>query len=87
MVPAGRAGGVASREVTIVVQGTIVRLIHGRGFGFIRPESGQAIFFHHSTLPRGVFDTLRKGQRLEFDIEHDPQGRGERAANVRIVPR
>ena len=66
-------------------RGPIVRMIRDRGFGFIRAENGTEIFFHHSTLPRGVFDSLQEGREVEFDIQDDPRGRGERAANVRLV--
>jgi cold shock protein len=64
--------------------GPIVRLVRDRGFGFVRAEDGAEIFFHHSTLPSGVFDTLSEGQQLEFDVENDTRGRGQRAGNVRI---
>ena len=65
--------------------GTVARLIRDRGFGFIRTQDGSEIFFHHSTLPPGVFDALTEGQELEFEVETDPRGRGERARDVRIV--
>jgi len=85
MIPVGRADGVASPEVTTMARGTVSRLIRDRGFGFIRAEDGKEIFFHHSTLPGGVFDALTEGQTLEFDVENDPRGRGERATNVQVV--
>ncbi len=69
------------------MRGTIVRMIRDRGFGFVRIEDGSEIFFHHSSLPRGVFDTLQEGQELEFEIENDVRGRGQRAGNVRLVDR
>jgi cold shock protein len=65
--------------------GTVTRLVRDRGFGFIRVQSGEEIFFHHSALPGGVFDTLQEGQELDFDVETDPRGRGERATNVRLA--
>ena len=67
------------------MRGTIVRMIRDRGFGFVRVDNGEEIFFHHSSLERGVFDTLQEGQELEFDIENDVRGRGQRATNVQIV--
>jgi CspA family cold shock protein len=68
-----------------MARGPIVRIIRDRGFGFVRAEDGSEIFMHHSTLPRGIFDTLTEGQEIEFDIENDVRGRGLRATNVRIV--
>jgi cold shock CspA family protein len=53
----------------------------------VRAEDGSEIFIHHSTLPRGMFDTLTEGQEVEFDIENDARGRGQRAGNVRLVDR
>ena len=67
------------------MRGTIVRMIRDRGFGFVRIDDGSEIFFHHSALERGIFDTLQEGQELEFDIENDVRGRVQRATNVQIV--
>ncbi len=68
-----------------MTRGTVVRMIRDRGFGFIRVEDGSEIFFHHSSMPRGMFDTIQEGQELDFDIETDPRGRGQRAMNVEVV--
>ncbi|MGE3271303.1 MAG: cold-shock protein [Chloroflexota bacterium] len=65
--------------------GSITRLIRDRGFGFVRTQTGSEVFLHHSALPGGVFDTLTEGQEVEFEIEIDPRGRGERASNVRVI--
>ena len=68
-----------------MARGAVVRMIRDRGFGFIRGEDGREIFLHHSSLPRGVFDSLSEGQELEYEIEIDAQGRGERARDVRLA--
>ena len=65
--------------------GVVARIVRDRGFGFIRAEGGSDIFFHASTLPAGVFDTLAEGQSVEFEVETDTRGRGERATGVRLV--
>jgi len=67
------------------MRGTVVRMIRDRGFGFVRSEDGSGVFFHHSSLPRGVFDTIQDGQEMEFEIETDTQGRGQRATNVELT--
>ena len=67
--------------------GTVTRLVRDRGFGFIRTQSGEEVFFHHSAMPSGVFDSLHEGQELEFEVETDPRGRGERAKDIRLVDR
>ena len=48
------------------MRGTVVRMIRDRGFGFVRCEDGSEVFFHHSSLPRGVFDTIQDGQEMEL---------------------
>jgi CspA family cold shock protein len=67
--------------------GAVTRLIRDRGFGFVRMQDGREIFFHHSALPPGVFDSLTEGQEMEFEIEIDPRGRGERARNITLIGR
>ena len=64
-------------------QGTVVRMIRDRGFGFIKLEDGSEVFFHHSSMNPGEFDALNEGQEVEFQVVQDPRGRGSRAANVR----
>lgn len=66
-------------------QGSVVRLIRDRGFGFIRQDDDTEVFFHHSAMEPGEFDTLHEGEQLDFVLEQDPRGRGTRASNVRRV--
>ena len=68
-----------------MAKGPIVRMIRDRGFGFVRTEDGSEIFMHHSAFPPGVFDSLQEGREVEFDIQDDPRGRGQRAVNVRLA--
>lgn len=67
------------------MHGEIVRLIRDRGFGFIRTDAGQEIFFHASAVQGTPFDSLSEGQEVTFDIAKDPRGRGDRAENVTPV--
>jgi cold shock protein len=67
-----------------VNQGTIVRLVRDRGFGFIRMANGQEIFFHATGVTGYPFDNLTEGQTVTFDIDEDTRGRGQRAVNVRL---
>jgi CspA family cold shock protein len=62
-------------------QGTIKKLTD-KGFGFIEGERGD-IFFHHSSLAEGDYDSLREGQRVEYTEGSGPKG--PRAENVRVV--
>ena len=66
--------------------GTIARLVTNRGFGFIRGQQGDEIFFHASGVTGGTtYDYLQEGQTVSFDKEQDTRGRGERAVNVQVV--
>ncbi len=62
---------------------TIVRLLTDKGFGFISDEAGVEHFFHQSSVPDGVFDSLREGQRVEFAVEESTKG--PRAGDVRVI--
>ena len=63
------------------MRGHVNKMKSDRGFGFIRSESGEELFFHSSGVADGGFDQLREGQEVTFDSEHSP--RGPRACNVR----
>ena len=63
------------------MQGTITKVNADRGFGFIRPESGEDVFFHRSSVADNGFDLLREGQAVTYETENSP--RGPRASEVR----
>ncbi|MDQ3701735.1 MAG: cold shock domain-containing protein [Chloroflexota bacterium] len=63
--------------------GSIVRLVRDRGFGFIRTDDGTEVFFHATGVTGGTpYDNLNEGQVVNFEVERDTRGRGERAVNV-----
>jgi len=55
--------------------GTIARLTD-KGFGFIKPEEGEKdVFFHARSLSEGLmYDDLREGEAVTFDVEEGPKG-------------
>jgi cold shock CspA family protein len=54
------------------------------GFGMIAVDGGvEQVFLLHRDLPAGLFDTLKQGDRLEFDTVQD--SKGLRAVNVKRV--
>ena len=46
------------------------------GFGFIEAKSKEAgdIFVNYSSIESDGFKTLKKGQRVEFELEKDERG-------------
>lgn len=50
-----------------------------KGFGFIKVEGSDDVFFHHSAC-NGQFDNLDIGQTVQFDMEKGE--RGPKAGNV-----
>lgn len=63
-------------------QGVIKKLVSDKGFGFIEGERGE-LFFHHSALEDGSFESLREGQSVEYTEGRGPKG--PRAEAVRTV--
>jgi cold shock protein len=67
------------------MRGQIVRLVRERGFGFLRTESGQEVFFHRTELQEASFDALRGDEQVEYDMGTDARSGRERAVNVRVA--
>ena len=65
-----------------MAQGTIKKLISGKGFGFIAGENGE-VFFHRSVVEDGDFDSLREGQEVEYEEGQGPKG--PKAEKVRVL--
>ncbi len=64
------------------MKGEIKKLIRDRGFGFIRAEDGNEVFFHQSALEGVEYDSLEEGSKVEFSVERGPKG--ARATNMRL---
>lgn len=64
--------------------GTIKKLVHDKGFGFIQTQDGNDVFFHHSCVADQQFDSLTEGQRVEYTVDQagGSKGKGPRAASV-----
>jgi len=66
-----------------VPAGRIKKIIPDRGFGFVRADDGNEVFFHRTELTLVDFDRLEEGQVVEFDIVDSPKG--PRARNLRAA--
>ena len=65
-----------------MAKGTIRRLVSDRGFGFIKGDGPEDLFFHRSALQGASFESLKEGQEVEFEIG---QGRDGRSQAVRVT--
>merc|ERR1711920_337975 len=67
----------ASRER---VKGEFVDWNDQKGFGFIKIDDGEEIFVHCQDVRDG--DTLRRGDRVEFQVNVEPKSKRTRAVRV-----
>ncbi|MBA7470245.1 hypothetical protein ES707_05523 [subsurface metagenome] len=63
-------------------KGTIRRLMD-RGYGFIKSEEEEDLFFHRNDLEGMEFNSLSEGQEVEFE---KGQGRDGRPQAVKVRP-
>lgn len=63
--------------------GTIKKIVKDKGFGFIVPDDGgNDVFFHRSRVaPKVVFEDLREGEEVEFEVR--PGDKGPQAFNLK----
>ena len=61
------------------MEGTVKFFNESKGFGFIKPDSGDDIFVHAS----GLIDEIRDNDRVEYDVEKGKKGLN--AVNVKVV--
>jgi CspA family cold shock protein len=53
-------------------KGTVKWFNPTKGYGFIRPSTGDKdVFVHISAVERSGMSTLREGQKLNYDVEQD----------------
>ena len=66
-----------------MAKGTIKKLTD-RGYGFIKTDQGEDIFFHSSDIEGVEFNSLSEGQEVEFEKGEGRDGRS-RAVKVNLV--
>ncbi len=65
--------------------GTVKFFNTEKGYGFIAPDDGgKDVFVHITALQQSGLQSLDQGDKVSFDIEDDPRGRGKQAANVQV---
>jgi CspA family cold shock protein len=65
--------------------GTVKWFNPQKGFGFIQPdEGGKDVFVHISAVERAGMRTLNEGQKVNFELETDRQGR-QSAGNLTLA--
>lgn len=66
--------------------GTVKFFNVDKGFGFITPDKGGGdVFVHVSALERSGMSSLSENQKVSFDTEPDPRGKGPKAVNIQKV--
>ena len=52
----------------VTMNGTIKRLVKGKGFGFVASGDDIDYFFHQSACNGVEFDNLREGEAVTFEV-------------------
>ena len=66
--------------------GTVKFFNTTKGYGFITPDDGgKDVFVHVSAVERSGLTTLSENQRVNFDTEPDPRGKGPKAVNLSVA--
>ncbi len=55
-------------------QGTIKKLVSDRGFGFVKVDENNDLFFHHSEVQGCTFEELAEGDPVEYEVGSGRQG-------------
>lgn len=65
----------------IMFKGNVLWFNDAKGFGFIRCNSGEDLFCHHTAIQSIGHRTLHQNENVEFDVSKDDKGRRQ-AINV-----
>ena len=55
-------------------QGVVKWFNNEKGYGFIRRDSGDDVFVHHSAIQASGFKSLNEGDNVEFNVAKGPKG-------------
>jgi CspA family cold shock protein len=66
--------------------GTVKFFNMQKGFGFISPDDGgKDVFVHISAVEQAGLSGLVDGQKVSFEAQPDPKGKGDKASNLALV--
>ena len=66
--------------------GTVKFFNSDKSFGFISPDNGGPdVFVHISSVEQSGMSTLSDNQKVSFETQPDPRGKGPKAVNLRAV--
>ncbi len=66
--------------------GTVKFFNQSKGFGFItNEEGGKDVFVHISAVQASGLPGLNDGDKVTYDTEADPRGKGDKAVNIALV--
>ncbi|MCG8442631.1 MAG: cold-shock protein [Caulobacterales bacterium] len=66
--------------------GTVKFFNTTKGYGFISPDEGDRdVFVHISAVERSGLASLADGQRVSFETQPDPRGKGPKAINLSLI--
>ena len=54
--------------------GTVKWFNNDKGYGFIKRDTGEDVFVHHTAIQSQGYRTLNEGERVEFDVKQGPKG-------------
>ena len=64
-------------------KGTVKFFNRKKSWGFIVEDSGKEVFVYYKNIKMDGFKTLKKGQRVKFDVA--PAEKGATAINVEVI--
>jgi CspA family cold shock protein len=66
--------------------GTVKWFNTEKGYGFIQPEAGgNDVFVHISAVERAGLQSLAEGQKVHYELQHDPKKGKDSAANLQVA--